>query len=123
MANGYRRSPAGRSHRHPGRQDDTLSEFAAELVQRPGSGPELHWPLGHGRTWKNRRLEADRAEREEPLRQFLPRYSNVIADHVTLRPMPSDELPDPVEAAIVGRADDKDSLECLVAMITARSTT
>jgi len=60
----------------------------------------------------------DRAEREELLRQFPPRYSNVIADHVTLRTNAArDELPDPVEAAIVGRADDKDSLECLVAMI------
>jgi hypothetical protein len=60
----------------------------------------------------------DRAEREELLRQFPPRYSNVIADHVTLRTNAErDELPDRVEAAIVGRADDKDSLECLVAMI------
>jgi hypothetical protein len=60
----------------------------------------------------------DRAEREELLRQFPPRYSNVIADHVTLRTNAArDELPDRVEAAIVGRADDKDSLECLVAMI------
>jgi hypothetical protein len=60
----------------------------------------------------------DRAEREELLRQFPPRYSNVIADHVTLRTNAErDELPDLVEAAIVGRADDKDSLECLVAMI------
>ena len=60
----------------------------------------------------------DRAEREELLRQFPPRYSNVIADHVTLRANAErDDLPDRVEAAIVGRADDKDSLECLVAMI------
>jgi hypothetical protein len=60
----------------------------------------------------------DRAEREELLRQFPPRYGNVIADHVTLKTNAErDELPGPVKAAIVGRADDKDSLECLVTMI------
>ena len=60
----------------------------------------------------------DRGEREALLKQFRPRYANVIADHVTLgtgaekRP-----LPPQVKAAIVGRADDGESLECLVVTI------
>ena len=60
----------------------------------------------------------DRAQREELLQQFPPRYADVIADHVTLRTnAEQDELPDPAQAAIVGRADDGDSLECLVTTI------
>lgn len=62
--------------------------------------------------WK---LPAD--EREILLRRFPPKYENVIADHVTLRtgststaPLP----PRPDNAAILGRADDGESLECLV---------
>lgn len=57
-----------------------------------------------------------RDEREQLLERFPPRYPEVIADHVTLRvgatavtPLPRD-----VRARIVGRADDGDSLECLV---------
>jgi hypothetical protein len=56
-------------------------------------------------------------ERELLLRQFPPRYENVVADHVTLRvgatgntPLP----PEPEKAMIVGKADDGRSLECLV---------
>lgn len=55
-------------------------------------------------------------DRERLLRQFPPKYENVVADHVTLRlgaggdtPLPSHPL-----AQVVGRADDGDSLECLV---------
>ena len=62
--------------------------------------------------WK---LQAD--EREALLQRFPPKYANVIADHVTLRvganagtPLPRK----PEGARIVGRADDGDSLECLV---------
>ena len=41
-----------------------------------------------------------------------------IADHVTLKSdAASDPLPDPVEARIVGRADDGDSLEAMVVAI------
>lgn len=60
-----------------------------------------------------------RDERELLLRQFEPRYANVIADHVTLRvgAGPDTELPREVDARIVGRADDGDSLECLVVEI------
>ena len=55
-------------------------------------------------------------EREQLLHRFPPRYENVIADHVTLRigATPSTPLPRKPEARIIGRADDEDSLECLV---------
>jgi hypothetical protein len=57
-------------------------------------------------------------ERDTLLEQFPPRYSNVIADHVTLQSEAASEpLPDPVEARIVGRADDGDSLEAMVVAI------
>ena len=50
------------------------------------------------------------------LERFPPKYENVIADHVTLRVGASPETPLPRKpvAKIVGRADDGDSLECLV---------
>jgi hypothetical protein len=60
----------------------------------------------------------DRDQRDELLKRFPPRYADVMADHVTLRTNAGqDELPDPVDAAIIGRADDGDSLECMVATI------
>lgn len=59
-------------------------------------------------------------ERELLLRQFPPEYENSIADHVTLRsnvtsatPLP----PKPLRSRVVGRADDGESLECLVVEI------
>jgi hypothetical protein len=58
-----------------------------------------------------------REERERLLAQFLPKYENVIADHVTLRVGVTPEAPLPRKAGksrIVGRADDEDSLECMV---------
>ncbi|HKP33707.1 MAG TPA: hypothetical protein VJT70_02880 [Sphingomicrobium sp.] len=58
-----------------------------------------------------------RDEREILLQQLPPKYANVIADHVTLRvgATPATPLPrEPGAARIVGRADDGDSLECLV---------
>jgi hypothetical protein len=57
-----------------------------------------------------------RDDRARLLQRFPPRYENVIADHVTLRVGTSAEtplLPKP-DAQIVGRADDGQSLECLV---------
>jgi hypothetical protein len=59
-------------------------------------------------------------ERELLLRQFPPRYENVVADHVTLRSdaTPETPLPDkPKDSRVVGRADDGKSLECLVVEI------
>ena len=58
----------------------------------------------------------DRDERDALLERFPPRYAETVADHVTLRvgAGPDTQLPREVEARIVGRADDGDSLECLV---------
>ncbi|PAX07688.1 hypothetical protein [Sphingomonas lenta] len=61
----------------------------------------------------------DRAEREELLRRFPPRWPDLVADHVTLasrkagpRPLPTDR-----EGLIVGRVDDGDGLQALVVEI------
>lgn len=56
------------------------------------------------------------AERELLLGRFPPRYENIIADHVTLRTGATSKTPLPRKptARIVGRADDGESLECLV---------
>lgn len=59
-------------------------------------------------------------ERELLLRSFPPKYENLIADHVTLRVGASGDRPlppKPAASAIVGRADDGKSLECLVVAI------
>src|SRR5574338_767806 len=55
-------------------------------------------------------------ERELLLRRFPPEYENVVADHVTLRTgaTPETPLPRKPDARVVGRADDGESLECLV---------
>src|SRR5690349_228459 len=55
-------------------------------------------------------------ERDQLLERFPPRYASVVADHVTLRTGATKETPLPPkrEAQVVGRADDGDSLECLV---------
>ncbi len=58
----------------------------------------------------------DRDERAQLLERFPARYSEVIADHVTLRVGASADTPLPrrAPARIVGRADDGESLECMV---------
>lgn len=59
-------------------------------------------------------------ERELLLRQFPPKYENVVADHVTLRvgAGPDTPLPKkPNDARVIGHADDGKSLECLVVEI------
>ena len=55
-------------------------------------------------------------DREALLAQFPPKYKNIVADHVTLRvgATPQTPLPRKPDARIVGRADDGQSLECLV---------
>ena len=58
-----------------------------------------------------------RHDRDMLLERFPPKYENVIADHVTLRvgTTPQTPLPrQPGSARIVGRADDGESLECMV---------
>jgi hypothetical protein len=56
-------------------------------------------------------------DRERLLAQFPPKYANVIADHVTLRVGAAARTPlprAPDNPRIVGRADDGESLECMV---------
>ena len=56
-------------------------------------------------------------ERELLLSRFPPKYEKVVADHVSLRmgATPQTPLPNrPGSAKVVGRADDGESLECLV---------
>ena len=55
-------------------------------------------------------------ERSALLERFPPKYDKTVADHVTLRTgaTPSTPLPRKPIARIVGRADDGESLECLV---------
>ena len=55
-------------------------------------------------------------ERDMLLERFPPRYANIVADHVTLRvgATPRTPLPRTPEARVVGRANDGESLECLV---------
>ena len=56
-------------------------------------------------------------ERDLLLQRFPPRYENVDADHVTLRTGATAETPlprTPTSSKVVGRADDGQSLECLV---------
>ena len=60
----------------------------------------------------------DRSQREELLQRFPPQYPNAIADHVTLKSNSKGvSVPAEVISQIVGRADDGDSLECLVVEI------
>ena len=59
-------------------------------------------------------------ERELLLRQFPPKYENVVANQVTLRIGATPETPLPTKpssSSVVGRADDGRSLECLVVEI------
>ena len=63
--------------------------------------------------------EVDRAQRQELLLQFEPRYGNVVADHVTLaaKVRKNAALPGCATAEIVGRADDGEGVEALVVSI------
>jgi hypothetical protein len=66
--------------------------------------------MEHVLGWK---LDPD--QRMELLQQFPPAYPNVDADHITLARAPDDApLPQPVEAEIVGRADDGEGVEAMV---------
>lgn len=60
----------------------------------------------------------NRGDRERLLKRLPPRYDNVVADHVTLKiGSPNTPIPKQVRAEVVGRADDRKSLECLVVSI------
>jgi len=60
----------------------------------------------------------DRSQRGELLKQFPPRYADLDADHVTLQTDAMREaLPPEVDASIIGRADDGESLEAMVVRI------
>ena len=58
-------------------------------------------------------------ERDRLLERFPPKYERAIAHHVTLQAGASEGTPLPREvgAEVVGRADDGESLECLVVEI------
>ena len=58
-------------------------------------------------------------DRSRLLERFPPRFEKVDADHVTLAvgAGPDTLLPDKTGGKVVGRADDGDSLECLVVEI------
>ena len=70
------------------------------------SGPNTGW-----------KLSTD--DRAALLDRFPPRYAETIADHVTLKGEAGTQapLPGPVAAQVVGRADDGESLECLVVAV------
>ena len=61
----------------------------------------------------------DRDQRRELLLQFPPRYSEVVADHVTLvsRVARNSDLPNETLCEIVGQADDGRGVEALVVSI------
>lgn len=60
----------------------------------------------------------DRDQRAALLDLFPSRYAEPIADHVTLKSdAASGPLPGPVDAQIVGRTDDGESLEAMVVAI------
>lgn len=58
-------------------------------------------------------------ERERLLERFPPKYERTVADHVTLHTGSGADTPLPrnFDAEIIGRADDGESLECLVVAV------
>ena len=72
---------------------------------------------GNGKTvigWK-----LDRDQRKELLQQFPPKFSEVVADHVTLAARVSSgaRLPSEQHGEIVGRIDDRQGVEAMVVKI------
>ena len=63
----------------------------------------------------------DRRQRDELLRQFPPRWPDVIADHVTLESGSDADLPDSVEAAIIGAVDDGNGVQAMVVELDGTS--
>jgi hypothetical protein len=62
----------------------------------------------------------DPKQRAELLLMFPPKYSNAVADHVTLRSKAAEDaaLPDERDGEIVGRADDGEGVEAMVVRIS-----
>jgi hypothetical protein len=81
------------------------------------SAQEAAAKAGHGGTVIGWKLDPD--QRTELLQQFPPRFTRVVADHVTLQGKAADEapLPEETEGVIVGRADDGKGVEALVVSI------
>jgi hypothetical protein len=69
--------------------------------------------------WKVKRLQ-----RRELLLQFPPRFSLVVADHVTLRTKADAEaaLPEEELGEVVGIADDGEGVEALIVSIAGTTT-
>jgi hypothetical protein len=61
----------------------------------------------------------DRDQRRELLLQFPPKFSEVVADHVTLRPRVAagSELPSETHGEIIGRVHDGTGVEAMVVSI------
>ncbi|HSG33181.1 MAG TPA: hypothetical protein VLA37_01505 [Sphingomonadaceae bacterium] len=56
--------------------------------------------------------------REDLLGRFPPRYSRIVADHVTFKPGPDNApMPEIASGLVVGRADDASGVEALVVAI------
>ena len=72
---------------------------------------------GNGENAIGWKLDPD--QRRELLQQFPPKFERAVADHVTLAAKAPGErpLPDDVDAAIVGRADDGAGVEAMIVMI------
>ena len=84
-----------------------MSLTAQQAWERAGKGDAV---IG----WK-----LNREQRNELLQQFLPKFSQVVADHVTLaaRVRRDAELPSEQHGEVVGRVDDGNGVEALVVRI------
>ena len=84
-----------------------MAPSASQAVSSAGSGNVV---IG----WK-----LDREQRKELLQQFPPQFSNVVADHVTLksRASPAAPLPNETHGEIVGRTSDNKGVEAMVVRI------
>ena len=69
--------------------------------------------MAQGRSWG---WKLDRAQRDELLGQFPPRYERPVADHVTQKPN-GDGLPPDAKIVIVGRTDDDSGVEAMVVTV------
>nr|WP_229363792.1 hypothetical protein [Sphingomonas sp. PL-96] len=62
----------------------------------------------------------DRGERGQLLERFIPRYADVVADHVTLS-LGDASLPWDTHGEIVGEADDLEGVQALIVSIAGRT--